>query len=133
MQQAPVPQQQAPIPVQATPLPPGAPPGSYTNEHGQLVIPIQQVLSYPLNSTSRIFFQAPMQRQPEAVFVPPPDSQRVRRVLHSEVYLKYIERMYNDELDEGDRAHVSNWRTSSLPARPVPGAPTPVNCTDWIR
>jgi len=80
----------------------------------------------PIQDPGYLFVQAPS-RPPEPVFVdPPPDSQRVRRVLHSEIYLKYIEGLH-----DRNQTTVTKWDRSVQSARVV--APNRERLpTDWL-
>jgi hypothetical protein len=77
----------------------------------------------------RTVVQAP-HRPPEPVFLPPPNSVQVRRAMHSETYLRYIE-----SLSSAKQRSVSKW-DKSLTANPkntLTNSKRTAGPYEWIR
>ncbi|KAK0426173.1 hypothetical protein QR680_009571 [Steinernema hermaphroditum] len=72
--------------------------------------------------------RAVLPQRPEPVFVPPPNSVHVKRVLHSEIYLRYIESMSHGKRQR----HVSKW-DRNLSANPRNTAPTRTLPYHWLK
>lgn len=69
-------------------------------------------------------------RPPEPVFAVPPNSIQVKRVLHSEAYVKYIESLYANPkqktVSKWDKSLQANQRNTTIPNhKKLP--------YDWIR
>ncbi|EJD74959.1 polybromodomain protein [Loa loa] len=99
-------------------------------------VPLQTV-SYTAPSTSqqsspaitdpgRTVVQAPKPAQP--VFVAPPNTVQIKRVMHSEVYLKYIE-----SLSTSQQRTVSKYSRSLLANQRNTTPPQKISTTQWLK
>lgn len=82
--------------------------------------------SQPIIDPGRTIVQAPP-KPPEPVFVPPPNSIQVKRVMHSETYLRYIESLSNDK-----QRTISKWDKNLL-ATAKNTQPTKRLPYDWVK
>jgi len=99
-----------------------------TNQHGQIYS--AQPMAPPGSSASAAAFanQDPGRmvvhavKPPEPVFVAPPSTVHVKRVMHSEVYLRYIESLHDERqqtVSKWDKALTQRTATTSS-QRPLP-------------
>ncbi|KAI1728893.1 HMG (high mobility group) box domain-containing protein [Ditylenchus destructor] len=91
--------------------------------NGNVAAPTMQ----PMIDAGRTVVQAPA-RPAEPVFIPPPNSIQVKRVMHSEAYVKYIESLYNSKqktVSKWDKSLLASHRNTATNHKKLP--------YDWIK
>uniref|UniRef100_A0A914WAV1 Protein polybromo-1 n=1 Tax=Plectus sambesii TaxID=2011161 RepID=A0A914WAV1_9BILA len=110
--------QPPPPPPQGYPQPVGGPVGQPGPMGGHQQQPTQ--MAYAAGDPGKVVVQG---RPAEPVFVAPPSSQHVSRVVHSEIYLRYIESLGDDRqqsVSKWDRALNAGPRNTPLPPNRTP-------------